>query len=177
MKRPQRTLNFIIAEVLILIAIIMIAAPQYGYRVMTLMLCATMIIYGVRQLYFYFTMSRHMVGGKYMLYVGVVAIDFGLFTFTLLSVPKVYVLAYLILTYVITAVVSFLRAREAKSYGAISWRGKMIYAVINLIIAIISLIFIRYSEVLVTIYAASLIYAAIMRIYETVRTTAIVYVQ
>jgi len=177
MKRPQRTLNIMLAEILIMLSIIMIALPKYGYRIMTLLLCLTLIITGLRYLIYYFTMSRFMVGGRYMFFFGIIILDFGAFTATLLSVPKIYVLGYLILTYVLAGVISFLRAREAKQYGAASWKGKFVYGVIQFVIAVISLIFIRNTQVLVGIYSAGLIYSAIMRIIAALRTTAIVYIQ
>lgn len=177
MKRPQRTLNFIIALALIMLSIIMIAVPEHGYRIMTILLALTLISIGLRYLIYYYTMSRYMVGGRYMFFIGVVILDFGVFTGTLLSVPKIYALIYLIGTYVFDGVVSFLRAREAKQYGASSWKGKLAYSMIRFVMAVVSLIFIRHSEVLVIIYSIGVIYSAIMRIVTTLRTTAIVYIQ
>lgn len=177
MTKTGRIGNIILGIIMILLSVVMIILPEIGYVVAILILTISLIVYGIRCLVYYFTMSRYMVGGLSILFYGVIALDFGIFTGTLIQVPKIYIVMYLVATYVVAGAVSFLRGMEAKRYGAPSWKGRIIYGIINVTVAIVCLFFFRSEKVLVMIYSIGLIYAAVLRIFSSFRRTAIVYVQ
>ena len=51
-----------------------------GFKLVCMLMSLSLILFGVRNLLFYFTMARHMVNGKAILYVGVIGLDFGIFS-------------------------------------------------------------------------------------------------
>lgn len=177
MSKAGRVGNIIIGALMILLSIMLIRLPFAGFLVVMLIIAFTLIIYGIRCLVYYFTMARYMVGGLYALILGILGLDFGIFTGTLIQVPKVYIILYLAITYIIVGTVSLLRGLEAKKYGAPYWKGKIIYGVINILVVLVCLIFFRSERVLVTIYAIGLIYSAVRRILSAFQKTEIVYVQ
>ena len=52
-------------------------APFMGVDMISFVMTAALLLLGIRSLYFYFTMSRHMVGGKYSLFSGIILTDLG----------------------------------------------------------------------------------------------------
>ena len=122
-------------------------------------------------------MARHMVGGRIMLYLAVVVLDLGMFTMMLTNIPKIYIVLYLVVVYAFAGVVSILRALEAKRYQAPMWKLSLISGIINVVIAILCIIFMRSTNMIVYLYCVGLIYSAIVRIVTAFRETAIVYIQ
>ena len=103
--------------------------------------------------------------------------DFGALTGSLTDVPQFYVLAYLIAIHAFTGLVEILRAREARSQGAKMWRMKMLHGIIDLVMAVICIIFINEESIAVLIYGIGLIYSAIIKISMAFRKTKFVYIQ
>ena len=162
---------------MILGAAIMISDPQYGYMFVILVLALLLIVLGIKRLFYYFTMARFMVDGNESLYKGVLLLDFGALTGSLTDVPQFYVLAYLIAIHAFTGLVEILRAREARSQGAKMWRMKMLHGIIDLVMAVICIIFINEESIAVLIYGIGLIYSAIIKISMAFRKTRFVYIQ
>ena len=61
--------------------------------------------------------------------------------------------------------------------GTGSWRLRLLHGVVDLLQALLCLIFIGSVQLAVYIYVAGLIYSAIFRIITAFRRTAIVYIQ
>ena len=81
--------------VMILGGILLFLAPISGYRIVILVLSVSFILTGIRQLVYYGTMARFMVGGRSILYRGIIILDVGLFTASLSDIPRMYVVIYL----------------------------------------------------------------------------------
>lgn len=177
MTKLQRIGNILSGLLMILGAWLILALPEYGYLIIVLILGIMFTILGIRYLVYFFTMARFMVGGQLILIYGLLATDFGLFSGTLAAVPKMYIMIYLVATFAVAGAVSLLRGFEAKRYNAPAWKGKMVYGIINIAAAILSLIFIRSAVALSIIYGIGLIYSGITRIVLAFRKTAIVYIQ
>lgn len=177
MNSGQRIKSILIGVLIFLGAVIMIALPEDGFIIAAAILSLSLFIYGVKTLIYYFTMSRHMVGGRIMLYIAVVVLDLGMFTMMMTNIPKIYIVLYLLVIYAFTGAISVLRALEAKKYQAPSWRFSLISGIINLVIAILCVVFISSTRMIVYFYCVGLIYSAIVRIVTAFRKTAIVYIQ
>ena len=154
----------------------MLLLPDMGPVIVMLLLCVSLFAYGIRTLWYYFTMARHMVGGRLHLYLGVIVIDLGLVTLALSNIPQMYIMLYLLILYVFSGAVSILRALESKKNGA-HWKWKLTYGIINLLIAAACGVFIRSGQVMVYIYCIGLVYSAVTRIIGAFRRTAVVYIQ
>ena len=177
MSSGQRIKNILIGIAIILGALILIAFPEEGMIITASILSLSLFIYGIKTLIYYVTMSRHMVGGRIMLYLAVLVLDLGMFTMMLTNIPKIYIVLYLVVVYAFAGVVSILRALEAKRYQAPMWKLSLISGIINVVIAILCIIFMRSTNMIVYLYCAGLIYSAIVRIVTAFRETSIVYIQ
>ena len=150
----------------------MLAYPSDGYTLVIYLLGISLTLYGLGTLIYYFQMARFMVGGRTMLYIGIIAFDFGVFTNTLTDVPHYYILLYLILIHAFSGLVEILRVMEARRYGAKSWRLKLAHGIINLVMAFSCIVFIKQLKAAVFIYSLGLIYSAVMRIISACRRTS-----
>ena len=177
MSGGQRIKNVLIGILIILGAVILIAFPEEGIIITASILSLSLFVYGIKTLIYYITMTRHMVGGRIMLYLAVVVLDLGMFTLMLTNIPKMYIALYLVVVYAFSGAIDILRALEAKKYQAPSWRFSLISGIINVVIAILCIVFIGSTNMIVYLYSAGLIYSAIARIITAFRKTAIVYIQ
>ncbi len=177
MSSGQRIKNVLIGILIILGAVILIAFPEEGIVITASILSISLFVYGIKTLIYYITMTRHMVGGRIMLYLAVVVLDLGMFTMMLTNIPKMYIALYLVVVYAFSGAIDILRALEAKKYQAPSWRFSLISGIINVVIAILCIVFIGSTNMIVYLYSAGLIYSAIVRIITAFRKTAIVYIQ
>ena len=88
MTRMQKIRSIFVAIVTILASIYMIVEPDDGLITMALILSIALVTMGLKYLIYYFTMARHMVGGKGILFYGLIVFNFGLFTLSLLFYPN-----------------------------------------------------------------------------------------
>ena len=177
MSGGQRIKNVLIGILIILGAVILIAFPEEGIIITASILSLSLFVYGIKTLIYYITMTRHMVGGRIMLYLAVVVLDLGMFTMMLTNIPKMYIALYLVVVYAFSGAIDILRALEARQYHPPSWRFSLISGIINVVIAILCIVFIGSTNMIVYLYSAGLIYSAIARIVTAFRKTAIVYIQ
>ena len=176
MSGVQRIKDILIGILIILGAVILIAFPKEGFIITAAILSLSLFIYGIKTLIYYFTMARHMVGGRIMLYLAVVVLDLGMFTMMLTNIPKIYIVLYLLVIYAFAGVVDILRALEAKKYQTSSWKLSLISGIISVVVAVLCVVFIGSTNMIVYFYSAGLIYSAIVRIVTACRKTAIVYI-
>lgn len=147
-----------------------------GFVLVAVILSLTLVAAGLRALHYYFTMARHMVGGKAMLCRGVILLDLGVFTTTLTDVPKLYIVLYLLAVHAFAGAVDILRSLEARRLQA-SWRLNMTTGVVNVAVAVLCVVFLRSADMIVLIYSAGLFYSACVRIASAFRRTAVAYIQ
>lgn len=138
-----------------------------------------MTLRGIRVLYFYLTMARSMVGGRYTLYWGILYLDLGILSGSLSGHPAVYAIIYVAALNGFHGVVSMLRARESRASGA-HWRFKMAYGAIQVLLAVAVIVcgvVYRNITVAIYVYAAGLVYYGVFNIVSAFRRTSIVYIQ
>ena len=163
---------------MIAVALVLIFNPSdIAYMIILLIMSVALAISGIKDIIFYFTMARHMIGGKMILVQGVIILDFALLTASLSDVPTIYILLYLIGIHAFSGVVEVLRAMESKKSVEGPWKLKFSHGIINFALAIACLIFIRHSETALIIYSIGLIYSAIVRIFSAFRKTAFILIE
>lgn len=177
MTRLQKIKEIATALVYLLLAVIIMSSPTKGYSIVIYLLAALFFGRGITNIAYYFTMARFMVGGRTSLYIGIIMLDLGILTGTLTDVPHFYILAYLIAIHAFSGAVEVLRANETRRVGAGSWKLKMSHGMIDIIIAIVCIIFIKQLNVAVIIYCFGLVYSAVLRIISACRKTTLVYIQ
>lgn len=171
----QRIRSIVAGLVMIVAALIVIFEPEIGIFVAAIIFSVYLLVYGIRRLIYFFTMARHMVGGRTMLYLGVVILDLAIFTLSLMDAANVYIMIYLIAIHGFSGVVDILRAFEARKYHN-HWKMNFLRGIGNLLIAIACGVFIGSPETAAVIFGAGLIYSGIMRIVSALRRTAIIYI-
>lgn len=176
MTRMQKIRSIFVAIVTILASIYMIVEPDDGLITMALILSIALVAMGLKYLIYYFTMARHMVGGKGILFYGLIVFNFGLFTLSLSNIPKLYLVLYLVVINGFSAAVTILRGLNAKKMHS-SWRLSISHGILNLALAFFCIIFVRSTSVVVYVYCFGLIYSSIIRIISAFRKTAVVYIQ
>ena len=162
---------------MVVVGVIMALDYQAVYPFVVLFLGLTMMLAGLRSFIYYFTMARHMVGGRIVLYRAIIVIDMALFTLTLTDVPPVFVVLYLAGIHGFAGFVDILRARESKRLQGGSWKLIFVHGLVNVIIAALCLAFIGTESVAAGIYSLGLAYSGIIRIVQAFRRTAVVYIQ
>ena len=178
MGKFQRIRSVVSGIFMIALSIVMLLLePETSFLLAAVILSLTLLIAGVRSLVFYFTMARHMVGGKMLLYVGLIILDFGIFTMTLTDVPHLYLIVYLLVTHAFGGVIDILRTLEARRNGAASWKLNASQGIVNLLVAVLCLFSLHSTRLLMILYCLGLLYSAVVRIISAFRKTAIVYIQ
>lgn len=132
---------------------------------------------GLRMVIYYASMARYMVGGKIILYIGVILFDFGLFSFGFADVPRQYIMLYLMLGHIFYGLVEILRAMEIRKRKLGSWRFKLLIGLGNLALGVLCLIQINSSIMTVYIYCMGLLWSALGRIISAFRPATVVYVE
>ncbi|MCR4589487.1 MAG: hypothetical protein K5668_01535 [Lachnospiraceae bacterium] len=174
----QRARNLIVGVVMLIVAVVFIIDPSdSAYLFVIFALSLGLTIYGLKNIIFYFTMARHMVGGKIMLVQGVIIFDLALLTGSLSDVPKIYVLLYLVIVHAFSGIIEILRAMEARRAVSGPWRMKFSHGVMNCLLALACFIFIRQTHTALIIYSLGLLYSAIMRIADTFRRTTFILIE
>ena len=162
-----------------LIAWIMIRLGEDGFLLVSTLLSLGLIVFGARNLIYYFSMARHMVNGRSILYLGVIALDFGIFTLSIANGRGAFVALYLLGVYAFSGVIDILRAREARQFEAPSWRLRLAEGIANIGVAAAAVVFGLFRGDLrsvTLIYAAGLLYSALLNPISAFRKTAIVYI-
>ena len=179
MKSASFRAILILSVLMIAAAVAMLIYPGTGLAFIALILGASLTLYGLRTLVYYFSMARHMVGGKRILYQGLIVFDLGIFTLTMAYNHTVYVILYLLAIHAFAGVVDVMRAMEARRFDG-PWRMDMATGVVNVAIAILAVIcgfFLNSMQDIVYIYASGLIYSAVLKIVNALRKTSIIYIQ
>jgi hypothetical protein len=176
----QKIKNIVIAIFMLIGSAIIFWVPEDGITLIVLILSISLIINGLRNIIYYFTMARHMVGGRSILYTGVIIFDLGVFSLSVSDNSDRFVILYMLIIHMFSGLVDILRALESKRMSAPSWRFKFSSGVVNIAIAIAAFVsgyMFKSLTLIAYIYSAGLIYSAISRIITAFRKTAIVYIQ
>lgn len=176
----QRFRGIVTGIFLLVFALLLFAYPQEGKYIIAGVISISLLVYGFKQLWFYFSMARHMVGGKMTLLTAVIILDLAFFTVSMTTTDDYIILIYLLGIYLFSGLIDILRALEAKKLSAPSWKFKFTNGVIMICFAAVLIIFGLFRgkmELLVYGYCVSLVYSAITRIIISLRRTAIVYIQ
>ena len=174
----QRIRKFLSGMGMLLGSLALVMDPENGYYIIAVLLSISLLMSGVKSLFYYFTMARNMVGGKSILYKALVMTDLGLFTVTTITIPKIYLICHLLISHAFSGVVDMMKAIEDKKMQATSWRMSFLYGLGNLLTAVASFscILNQSTWLVVDIYCLGLAYSGIMQMVSSFRRTAIIYI-
>ena len=157
---------------MIIVAGVMVEFADTAYIAILVFIGWGFLASGVGSLFYYFTMARFMVGGRRALYTGVILMDFGIITMSLSDVPGMYVLLYLAILHAFAGVIEILRARETRKNGSKHFKLKLSHGIIDVLLALCCIIFLRNTKLAVFIYCFGLTYSGIMYVISGFRRTA-----
>ena len=177
MNKTQRVLQIFAGLLQLLGALILLIIPENGLLIVLLILSLMFVYYGIKDIVRYFTMTRFMVGGRQILFRGVIVLNFGIFSYSLASASSLYIAIYLIGLYAFDGIVDVLRAREAKQLQSGHWKLRMTEGIIKILLGIACIVFMGSEKMLIVMFAVSLTYSAIWRIVSAFRRTSVIYVQ
>ena len=174
----QRIRKFLAGIAMLLAGLIMILEPVNGYYIVALFISTSMLLSGIKSLVYYFTMARHMVGGRSILYSALVLTDLGFFTMTAITIPRFYLICHLLISHAFSGLVDIMKAVEDKKLSAPSWRMSFVMGLGNLVTAVVAFMCLLNEgvEMVTYVYCAGLTYSALMHMVSACRKTAIVYI-
>lgn len=177
MTKFQRIRSFIIGVIGILFGLLLVFFPKGASGMVLFILSLVFTFSGISTLVYYFSMARFMVNGKYILLKGLILLDFGLFSGSLLDVPNIYILLYLAIIHAFSGLVEILRSMESLRYSARNWKLKFFHGLVDIIIAVSCIVFFRHEETVGIVYGIGIMYSAFMRTVTSLRKTTSVYIQ
>ena len=177
MTKLQRVKDIFIGLIMIAGAVFMMRFPIRSYDWIVAILSVYFLCIGIGALLYYFTMSRFMVGGRVSLYKGIILFDLGAMTGALASVPHYYILIYLVVLHAFQGLIRIMRALESRRAGARSYRLKLLHGILDLVMAILCIVFIKHIATVALIYCTGLIYSAVLRIITACRKRRFYFIQ
>ena len=177
MNSISRIRNILIGVLMIASGFILFLLPDLGYYIIAFILGVGLIIYGIRSLVYYFTMTHHMVGGKRTFYIGKVALDMGAFALSITLIPQFLIMLYLQITFGISGAIDLFNGLNARKSGATHWRRKVAHGLFCIAIMLICILYSKETAVTVWVFSGSLVYAGIRRIIGAFKQTSIAYIQ
>ena len=176
MTKRERFSNLLIAAILVFVCILLDSQPKEGCIFVIVILSISFIVKGIRTLVYYFRLARFSIGGRSILYSGIVTLDIGIFTTLMIDLPNRVGAIYLIGTLLFSGLVSILRALEAKKVKNMStFRFKLIFGLLHVVFSAVCLFFIDSPRTLVYLFSFTAFYSAIMRVISAFKKTTIVY--
>ena len=173
----RRIRTFLSGLLMMIAAVLFVIIPgDDKYMIIIGIIAVGLAFKALNDIIFYFVMARHMVGGKMILFQGVVVLDFAILAASMSHVPKIYILLYLAGIHAFSGVVETLRAMEARRAVDGPWKMKFSHGIVNLVLATACLIFIRQSNTALIIYSLGLMYSAVVRLFDAFGKTAFVVV-
>lgn len=180
MGKFRRVLNVLAGIGMLLMGVIIIVTEtEQSLKIVLLLIQFGMTIRGLNAVFYYLNMARFMVGGKNVLYRGMIYLDLGVLAGSLFDHAITYTVVYIALLQAFSGLISVLRANESRKIGG-HWRLKMLYGATGILLAAAVVISgAVYKSPLITtyIYGAGLVYSAILRVINAFRRTEIVYIQ
>ena len=177
MSKPRRVWNIIVAIFMIQSAILLMFVQDIAFELIAVGVGLILTFYGIKYLFYYLTHAQHMVGGKWILLAGLLLFDFGIFASVLVDQSRFITIIYVISGHLVAGGLGIVRAVSNKGDGNPGWKIDLAQGIGNLILVALCLIFINHVEIPVFIYSAGVIYSAILKIVQSCKRTAIVYVQ
>ncbi len=147
------------------------------YKLVIVILEVMLFFRGIRLLFYFITMARHMVSGKVILYEAIFFLDMGLFTMNLDDVPQVYAMLYLIAGLALSGVIDILRTREIRRLESGHWKYQVFTGVVKIGISVFCLLSLNSPHILVSLYSFGLVHSGVARVTSGVRPAAIVYIE
>ena len=176
MTNWQKFSNVLAAFLMILFGLLILFAGEEAYLFVILVFAFLLFIYSIRMLVYYFQMARYMVGGKEILYRGILFLDLSIFIITLSTIPSTYVMLYMVGMLAFSGAVDIMNAMDLRRLQG-HWILQFIRGTVCVVGAVLCIAMMNTPKMVVTIFCFMLFYNAVMRIINAVRPTEIIAIQ
>lgn len=173
MNRRQRISKIIQGLFILFIVAIVLVDPDDGPAFAVEVFAIVALVKGIQMLFYYFSMARHMVGGKITLYASIILTDFGLFAVLFADFPKAVVMLIFSGLILFDGVISVLRAFEQRKLNYAHWRAKMVMGISTIIFALSFLFMLNSGRMVTEMFEISLLSSAFERIFGAFRRTSV----
>ena len=176
MTNWQKISSFLVAILMILFGLLILFMGEEAYFFVILALAFLLFLYSIRMLVYYSRMARYMVGGKEILYRGILFLDLSIFIVSLSRVPTTYVMLYMVGMLAFSGAVDIMNAMDLRRLQG-HWILQSIRGGVCVIGAVLCLVMMNTPDMVVTIFCFMLFYNAVMRIINIIRPTEIIAIQ
>ncbi len=177
MSKLGRIKNIIIGIAVIAMSVFMLVFPDTGYYMATLILGLVLLIDGIKQFLYFFSMGIHMIGGKTILYRALITMDLSFFILSIRGIGQRYMMVYFVIYYLFAGIIIIFRAYESRKAEAGFWKGKLVNGIIKVAVAIMCIICNNSPDVMLYLMCFGLMISAVTRIGIALKKTAIIYIQ
>ena len=151
--------------------------PKESLPAVSFLLSLGLLFTGIRMIFFYLTLARHMTGGLNILFRGMLLLDLGLFSVKLPELPLMYVMFYLAGINAFSGIATVLQVRDAVRLGSPSWRLKLLFGILNIVTALLCILFLNSASLAVLTYSIGVFNSGVILIIQAFRKTASIYIQ
>ena len=176
MTKLQRFGNLLLGLLMIACGVVLLLDPHNGLQYVAVVLGLGLVLYGVRKLWYYIRMARHMTGGLSVLFIAIIALDVGLYAIAVIDNLKLALALYVISYCILSGVLSIARGVESKLFGS-PWVLHVVEGLVSLAIAGSCITFINSDEVIILVFCLGLFYSAGVRLVSVFKPTEIIYIQ
>lgn len=169
--------SIIFAILLIGVALVILLVPNIGYKIAGGVLGAGIVLLGVKKIIYYITMAKNMIGGKRILFNGIILFDFGLLALLLIGESQGLMMIYFIVLYLLYGLIDILRFIEIRKQKSFGWQTKLIKGIFCISVAVVCLIFNSSADLVVLLFAIGLIGIAIEKIINAFTKSQIIFIK
>ena len=157
-------------------AFLLIISQEDAFDVIAALLSIYLIAYAIREFHYFFTLARFMVGGKYLFYRAILALDFGIFAVTMTRMPSEIILFFLCASFIFTGVIDILKSMDSKKMGG-SWRLRFAKGALTILFSALCMVFLRTPDTAISLLVFNLLYNAVIRIITALKPANIMAIQ
>lgn len=180
MTKPGRALNLITGLLMIGVGVLLVLLPGKGLYAVAIIISTVISLRGFQKLWYYFTMARFMVGGRYALYQGILYLDAGLLTAAMADNQPLPLILYIAGMQAFAGAVDVLRSIDTRKLGSSRWKYQLAYGLFEIALAAavaVSGLYYHSTLLAVFAYAAGVVLTGINRIINAFRKSTVVYIQ
>jgi len=177
MSKFQRINNIIMGVLMILCGLLLISDIDDGYKLVILLVEISLFIDAIKNIVYYFTMARHMVDGRKMLYRGVFSLDLALFAWAIMDVPGFMIVIYIDVVIGFMGGVTVFKAFQERKLGHEIWKKDMLKGALILIIFLAMIPMAKSVRTCVILYAIGIIASGIRHIIKAIKKPQLIIIQ
>ena len=177
MSKVSRMKNIAAGLAIMSMSIFMLAFPDTGYYLATIILGVVLLVNGIKQLLYFLSMGIHMVGGKMILYRALITLDLSFFILSIRGIGQRYMMVYFIVYYLFVGMITIFSAFESRKLEAAFWKWKLMNGILKVTIAMICIVNNNSEDMMLYVMCFGLIVSAMTRIAMAFKKTAIIYIQ